>query len=67
MLGELQSYIDLASIWTSQVCSLAAFYSGVHLGEKKSKGKKKNKKTETSLACSFLDGHAGSAGDKPGL
>lgn len=44
MLGELQSYIDLASIWTSQVCSLAAFYSGVHLGEKKSKGKKKTKK-----------------------
>lgn len=65
MLGELQSYIDLASIWTSQVCSLAAFYSGVHLGEKSQKEKKK--KTETSLACRFLDGHAGSAGDKPGL
>lgn len=65
VLGDLQSYVDLASLWTSQVCSLAAFSSGVHLGKKKSKGKKTT--VETSLACRFLDGHADSAGDKPGL
>lgn len=33
--------------------------------KKKSKGKKTT--VETSLACRFLDGHADSAGDKPGL
>lgn len=40
VLGDLQSYVDLASIWTSQVCSLAAFSSGVHLGKKSQKEKK---------------------------
>lgn len=38
VLGELQSSIDLVSIWTSQVCSLAAFSSGVGL-EKSQKEK----------------------------
>ena len=63
--AALQNYLYLTSLWQSQVCSLAAFYSGTIL-ENNSK-EIFLEPVDISAAFRSLDGSIGSAGNKPEL